>query len=95
MKKEVDEKEIRFQEKIIVDNFRIASTTKDENIIFSFCDKKNKFNDKYFDIRYNIENVYNSAVLYSGKYYHSPGEYFGKTLKDSRLCIVLFFNFND
>jgi hypothetical protein len=95
LKKQIDENEVIFQQNELLTNFKIASVTHDKEIISLFCDEKEKFNKQYFDTQYNIENTYNSAILYPGKYYHSPGEYFGKTLEDSRLCIVLFFNFID
>jgi len=76
-------------------NFHEASSTTNLKIISEFCKEKKEYNQKYFNVEYDVVNKYNSIVLYLGNYWHSPCEYFGKTLEDSRLCIVLFFNFVD
>lgn len=43
-----------------------------------------------FDEIVRINNVYNTLVLYEGRHYHAANEFFGKTLKDSRLAQVFF-----
>ncbi len=76
-------------------SFDLASTTKDKNIISSFNKKKIEYNTKYFDLEYEVPNVYNTAVIYPGHYYHAPDQYFGEGLEDSRLVIVFFVKFID
>jgi hypothetical protein len=72
--------------------FHLASITKDKDIISSFNKEKIEYNTKYFDFEYEVPNVYNSAVIYPGHYYHAPDQYFGEGLEDSRLVIVFFVN---
>lgn len=76
-------------------NFNLASSTTDLKIISEFCKEKKEYNQKCFNLEYDIVNRYNSIVLYPGRYWHGPCEYFGKSLEDSRLSIVLFFTFSD
>ncbi len=45
-----------------------------------------------FDEIVNVKNVYNTLILYEGRHYHAANEFFGKTLKDSRLAQVFFVN---
>lgn len=75
--------------------FHLASITKDKDIISSFNKEKIEYNTKYFDLEYEVPNVYNTAVIYPGHYYHAPDQYFGKGLEDSRLVIVFFVKFID
>jgi len=76
-------------------NFQQASSTKDLKIISEFCKEKRKYNQKHFNLEYEVVNKYNSIVLYPGTYWHGPSEYFGETLENSRLSLVLFFDFVD
>lgn len=43
-----------------------------------------------FDEIVRINNVYNTLILYEGRHYHAANNFFGKTLKDSRLAQVFF-----
>lgn len=43
-----------------------------------------------FDEIVRVNNVYNTLILYEGRHYHAANEFFGKTLKDSRLAQVFF-----
>lgn len=43
-----------------------------------------------FDEITRVNNVYNTLVLYEGRHYHAANEFFGETLKDSRLAQVFF-----
>ena len=43
-----------------------------------------------FDELVRINNVYNTLILYEGTHYHAANQFFGKTLKDSRLAQVFF-----
>lgn len=43
-----------------------------------------------FDEVVRINNVYNTLILYEGRHYHAANQFFGKTLKDSRLAQVFF-----
>jgi hypothetical protein len=70
-------------------------TTKNKDIILSFNKEKIEYNTKYFDFEYEVQNGYNSAVIYPGHYYHAPDQYFGEGLEDSRLVIVFFVKFID
>jgi len=45
-----------------------------------------------FDEVLRVNNVYNSLILYEGNNYHAANNFFGKTLKDSRLTQVFFIN---
>jgi hypothetical protein len=43
-----------------------------------------------FDEIVRVNNVYNTLILYEGRHYHAANQFFGKTLKDSRLAQVFF-----
>jgi hypothetical protein len=43
-----------------------------------------------FDEIVTINNVFNTLILYEGRHYHAANQFFGKTLKDSRLAQVFF-----
>jgi hypothetical protein len=43
-----------------------------------------------FDEIVRINNVYNTLILYEGRHFHAANDFFGKTLKDSRLAQVFF-----
>jgi hypothetical protein len=43
-----------------------------------------------FDEIVRVNNVYNTLILYEGRHFHAANEFFGKTLKDSRLAQVFF-----
>lgn len=43
-----------------------------------------------FDEVVRINNVYNTLIVYEGRHYHAAKQFFGKTLKDSRLAQVFF-----
>lgn len=73
----------------------LSFITKDKDIISSFNKEKIEYNTKYFDLKYEVPNVYNTAVIYPGYYYHAPDQYFGEGLEDSRLVIVFFVKFID
>jgi len=76
-------------------NFAEASTTTNLKIISEFCKEKKEYNQKCFDIEYNVVNEYNSIVVYPANYWHGPGDYFGETLENARLSLVIFFDYVD
>jgi hypothetical protein len=43
-----------------------------------------------FDEIVRVNNVYNTLIIYEGRHFHAANEFFGKTLKDSRLAQVFF-----
>jgi Family of unknown function (DUF6445) len=45
-----------------------------------------------FDEIVRVNNVYNTLIIYEGRHYHAANQFFGKTLKDSRLAQVFFVN---
>ncbi len=45
-----------------------------------------------FDEVVRVNNVYNTLILYEGDNYHAANNFYGKTLKDSRLTQVFFIN---
>lgn len=45
---------------------------------------------KMFDEVVRINNVYNTLILYEGRHFHAANQFFGKTLKYSRLAQVFF-----
>jgi len=45
-----------------------------------------------WDLADQVANVYNRAVIYPGKYWHSSLDYFGNTINDGRLFQVFFFD---
>ena len=45
-----------------------------------------------FDEIVRVNNVYNTLIIYEGRHYHAANQFFGKTLKDSRLAQVFFIN---
>ncbi len=60
-----------------------------------FKEGKIKMDTSYhsmFDEVVRVNNVYNTLVLYEGDNYHAANNFFGKTLKDSRLTQVFFIN---
>ena len=75
-----------------MNDFGKSNVTEDNEFLANFGREKEYHNKKYFEEVKNIENVYNSLILYPGKYPHSADQYFGETLEDSRLSIVIFAN---
>ena len=73
-------------------HFRKAFSTGNEDLIKNFAISKKYYNERYYKEERNIQNVFNSAIIYPGKYNHSPDQYFGETLKNSRFVIVFFAN---
>jgi hypothetical protein len=45
-----------------------------------------------FDEILRVNNVYNTLIIYEGRHFHAANQFFGKTLKDSRLAQVFFVN---
>ena len=45
-----------------------------------------------FDEIVRVNNVYNTLIIYEGRHFHAANQFFGKTLKDSRLAQVFFSN---
>ena len=45
-----------------------------------------------FDEIVRVNNVYNTLIIYEGRHFHAANDFFGKTLKDSRLAQVFFIN---
>lgn len=45
-----------------------------------------------FDEIVRVNNVYNTLIIYEGRHFHAANQFFGKTLKDSRLAQVFFIN---
>jgi hypothetical protein len=45
-----------------------------------------------FDEIVRVNNVYNTLILYEGRHFHAAHQFYGKTLKDSRLAQVFFIN---
>ena len=43
-----------------------------------------------FDEIVRVNNVYNTLIIYEGRHFHAANQFFGKTLKDSRLAQVFF-----
>lgn len=43
-----------------------------------------------FDEIVRVNNVYNTLIIYEGRHFHAANDFFGKTLKDSRLAQVFF-----
>jgi len=78
---------------IYKENFQIASTTTDIEIIRNFSKSKKKFNKENFNIDFEIENKFNRIVSYEAKsLWHAPNQYFGNNLFNSRLVLVFFFD---
>lgn len=58
-----------------------------------FAEGTVKMNTAYhsmFDEIVRINNVYNTLILYEGRHFHAANNFFGKSLKDSRLAQVFF-----
>ncbi len=47
---------------------------------------------RMFDEIVTVNNVYNTLIIYEGRHFHAAKQFFGKTLKDSRLAQVFFIN---
>ena len=45
---------------------------------------------RMFDEVVRVNNVYNTLIIYEGRHFHAANDFFGKTLKDSRLAQVFF-----
>ena len=45
-----------------------------------------------FDEVVRVNNVYNTLIIYEGDTFHAANDFFGSTLKDSRLAQVFFIN---
>jgi hypothetical protein len=45
-----------------------------------------------FDEIVRVNNVYNTLIIYEGRHFHAANQFFGKTMKDSRLAQVFFVN---
>ena len=45
-----------------------------------------------FDEIVRVNNVYNTLIIYEGRHFHAANQFFGNTLKDSRLAQVFFIN---
>lgn len=43
-----------------------------------------------FDEIVNVQNIYNSLIVYEGHHHHSANDFFGDTLENSRLAQVFF-----
>ncbi len=43
-----------------------------------------------FDEIVRVNNIYNTLIIYEGRHFHAANQFFGKTLKDSRLAQVFF-----
>jgi Family of unknown function (DUF6445) len=43
-----------------------------------------------FDEIVRVNNVYNTLIIYEGRHFHAANQFFGKTMKDSRLTQVFF-----
>jgi hypothetical protein len=43
-----------------------------------------------FDEIVRVNNVYNTLIIYEGRHFHAANQFFGKTMKDSRLAQVFF-----
>ena len=43
-----------------------------------------------FDEIVQVNNMYNTLIIYEGRHYHAANNFFGKTLNDSRLAQVFF-----
>ncbi len=43
-----------------------------------------------FDEIVQVNNVYNTLIIYEGRHFHAANQFFGKTLQDSRLAQVFF-----
>jgi hypothetical protein len=67
-----------------------------EDVLFSDAEGRQKLNEarddhrSHFKPNMEIENVFNRCVIYDPRVWHSPNNYFGKTLEDSRLTLVFF-----
>ena len=73
--------------------FSTANTTLDLDVIKSFIEVKEKYNQIFFKVDGVIENVYNRMIIYKGgSTYHCPDSSFGDTREDSRLVIVFWFD---
>jgi len=69
-------------------NYNKSTTTKNIEEIESFTSYKKNYNQKYFDVHRIVDNQFNRFVLYSGRQYHAPQNYFGNNLFNSRLIII-------
>lgn len=45
-----------------------------------------------FDEIVRVNNLYNTLIIYEGRHFHAANQFFGKTLKDSRLAQVFFIS---
>jgi len=95
LKKNFSREQIMQEHKNTANYFVESCTSKESEVIYLSKKKLIERDKKYFDLEYTIPNTYNSAVLYPAKYWHSPDQYFGEGLEDSRLSIAVFLTFID
>lgn len=76
-----------------VKNFAKSNTTKNIEEIQSFVKYKKNYNKTYFSDPYKVvDNQFNRFIFYTGKQYHTPQNYFGDNLFNSRLIIIVACN---
>lgn len=75
-----------------VSRFYESCTTKNCDTIQSFVDyKKNNYNTLYKD-SIVVQGEYNRMITYDSGFYHTPDNYFGFNLYNSRLTLPFFAN---
>ena len=74
--------------KQLIPSFRNASTTKDYDIVQNFIKEKNYYDDDYRE-SIVVHAEYNRLVTYGANYLHTPDDYFGFNLYNSRLTLAL------
>ena len=73
-------------------NFVEAHQTKDYDIVQNQAKLKKELNKKYYKDSIVVHGEYNRLVVYDGRMLHSPDNYFGFNLYNSRMTIAFFGN---
>lgn len=70
--------------------FPNAASSKDYDILQNFAKLKRERAEQYYKDSIVIHGEYNRLVTYDGKFLHTPDNYFGFNLYNSRLTIAFF-----
>lgn len=72
--------------------FRDTSQSKDYNLLQDFAKRKRKAYEENYKDSIVIHGEYNRLVCYDGNFLHTPDNYFGFNLHNSRMTIAFFAN---
>jgi len=77
---------------IYSDKFYQASVAKNYNFLKEYLEEKKNIVNCQFEDSIVIQSQYNRLITYHADFLHTPGNYFGMNLYNSRLTIAFFTN---